>query len=346
MDDQPYIKVVKPLKQQEVLDTARLDITLKRGVWVEGKVINRATGKPVKAVVVYYPFRDNLGVKECPDASFLNNNVSDEVEFPTDAQGRFRSVALPGGGILAVSVKEPGYVNDKRLDSKTAGNVLHIADFSYYMYPYHALVPIDAPVGKTLAIPDITLTPGRTQHIKIAASDGRPVRGHGILCLQAGSLAGETVKGSEWTFIHVNPGKAESLIISHADRSLGATVDLKGDEPDPVQLVLQPCGTVTGRLVDEDGKPRRDVSLAVNQRYISRGSSTGSERMDGLKTGPDGRFRIKDLVPGLTYNLEVIKPNEKNYSFRAEGYLYKNHWTVKPGETIDWGDVQVKPYPR
>ncbi len=68
--------------------------------------------------------------------------------------------------------------------------------------------------------------------------------------------------------------------------------------------------------------------------------------MDGIKTGPDGRFRIKNLVPGLTYNVEVIKPNERNYSFRAEGYLHKNQWTVKPGETIDWGDVQAKPYPR
>ncbi len=346
VDDQPYIKVVKPLKPQEGLDAARLDITLKRGVWVEGKVTNRATGKPVKAVVVYFPFRDNPGVKDCPDAAFLNNNVSDEVEFPTDAQGHFRAVALPGGGILAVQVKEPGYVTARPLDSKTAGNVLHAADFSYYMYPYHALVPIDAPAGKTLAIPDITLTPGRTQHIKITAADGRSLAMARILCLQAGSLAGETIKGSEWTFIHANPGKAESLIISHADRSLGATVDLKGDEPDPIQVVLQPCGTVTGRLVDEDGKPRPDVRLAVNQRYMSRGSSTGSERMDGIKTGPDGRFGVKNLVPGLTYNLEVIKPNEKNYSFRAEGSLYKNHWTVKPGETIDWGDVQVKPYPR
>ena len=30
-------------------------VTLKRGVWVEGQVTNRADGRPVKAIVQYYP---------------------------------------------------------------------------------------------------------------------------------------------------------------------------------------------------------------------------------------------------------------------------------------------------
>ncbi len=338
VDNEPYVKLVKLLKDPQGLGPARLEITLKRGVWVEGKVTNRASGKPVKAVVTYFPFRDNPDVKDCPDASFLNNNVSDEVEFPTDAQGRFRAVALPGGGILAVTVKEPGFVNQKRLDSKTAGKVLHVGDFNYYQYPYHALLPIEVPAGKTLVIPDIALTAGRTQHIQLTGPDGRPVTGAKILCLQSGSVAGEAVKGSKWTFIHANPGKAETVIISHSGRSLGATVALEGDEPDPVRIVMQPCGTGDRPACRRGWQPAPGVKLAVNQRYMSRGSETGSERLDGVNpTGPDGRFRITNLVSGLTYNLEAIKPNEKNYSFRAEGYVHKNRWTVKPGEIVRLG---------
>jgi hypothetical protein len=63
-----------------------------------------------------------------------------------------------------------------------------------------------------------------------------------------------------------------------------------------------------------------------------------------VTTGPDGRFRIKDLVPGLTYNVEAIRKGERNFSLRAEGYLHQNRWTIQPGEARDWGDVQVKPY--
>ncbi len=78
VEDRPYIKLVKAI--EGTAGRGPVDVTLKRGVWIEGKVVNQATGKPVKAVLTYYPFRDNPQVKDCPDASFLNNNVSDEVE--------------------------------------------------------------------------------------------------------------------------------------------------------------------------------------------------------------------------------------------------------------------------
>jgi RNA polymerase sigma factor (sigma-70 family) len=341
--DQPYIKVVKPFNDPRGIEPVHLDIPVKRGVWVEGKVTNRATGQPVKAVVVYYPFSDNMNLKDCADASFLNNNVSDEAEYPTDASGRFRAAVLPGRGLLAVKAAEPGFLNAEPLDGRTAGNVLYApgVDFAYYMYPYHALVPIEAPAAKTLVLPDIPLAPGRTQHIRIVDPAGKPVAGCKVLCLQEASLSGDEV-----TFWNGHPGKAESIIVSQPDRSLGARVDLKGDEPDPIRLVLQRTGSVTGRLVDEDGRPRRDVDLSVHQRFLSRGGDMGTDRFAQLTTGSDGRFRFQNFVPGVAYTIEAIKRGERNYSFRAEGYVHRNHWRIKPGESLDWGDVQVKPYPR
>ncbi len=344
VDDQPYIKFGKALDETRGFEPVRLDIALKRGIWAEGSVTNRATGKPARAVVVYYPFRDNPNVKDYPDATFVNNHMGDEPEFPTDADGRFRIPVLPGGGLLAVCATDPGYQFAEPLDEKTAGNVLYLGDFRIYPLPKHALLPIDAPAGKTLVIPPIALAAGRTQHIRIVDRDGKPVSGAKVQCLQSGSLAGESIPEDEMTFIHANPGKAESLIFWQGDRSLGVRIDLKGDEPDPVRLVLQPTGSVVGRLVDEDGKPRPGVDLAIHQRYLSRGDSNGSDRSDPVITGPDGRFRIRNLVPALTYNVEVIKRGEINYSLRAEGYLHQNGWTIRPGETLDWGDVQVKPY--
>src|SRR5262249_52558002 len=156
---QPYIKFGKALDEPRGIGPVHLDIALKRGVWAEGKVTNRATGKPVKAVVVYFPFRDNPNVKDCPGATFLNNHVGDEPQSPTDAEGRFRTPVLPGGGLLAVQVSEPGYLTAKPLDGKAVANVLFSPDidFQYYQYPYHALVPIAAPAGRNLVLPDIVL---------------------------------------------------------------------------------------------------------------------------------------------------------------------------------------------
>jgi hypothetical protein len=184
------------------------------------------------------------------------------------------------------------------------------------------------------------------QHIRIVGPDGRPVEGARVFCLQDASFGGYPLTRDELTFHHATPGKGEAIAFVHEGRALGAAVELRGDEPDPVRVVMQPTGSVSGRLVDEGGRPRPGVGLAVVYHLKTRGSTVGAERFEPLTSGPDGRFRIRNLVPGVSYAVEAIKKNEMNQSFRAEGYLQKTRWTVKPGETQDWGDVQVQPYRR
>ena len=120
-----------------------VEITLKRGVWVEGKIVNRANGQPVKVAVQYYPLRDNPHLKECPDASFLNNNISDEPDFSTDAEGRFRALALPGGALLRRS-EEPTDDSSRPSPSRPRwlGNVAHAGPLQVELQ-FQALLPIN-----------------------------------------------------------------------------------------------------------------------------------------------------------------------------------------------------------
>jgi hypothetical protein len=57
-------------------------------------------------------------------------------------------------------------------------------------------------------------------------------------------------------------------------------------------------------------------------------------------TGPDGRFRMRGLVPRLPYTVSVIRRAAKDEEHRYEGYLHINTWTLNPGERRDWGDVR------
>ncbi len=84
--------------------------------------------------------------------------------------------------------------------------------------------------------------------------------------------------GDELAFSHEEPGQEETIVFFQEQRSIGGVVVLKGDEPDPVRVVLHRTGTVTGRLVDDQGMPRADVYLNVT-RHLS-GDVIGSDSFD------------------------------------------------------------------
>ena len=156
---------------------------------------------------------------------------------------------------------EPGYLIAEPLTLKAAGNVLDPTNFEYQQGGFHAMVPINPRENEVAVIPDITLTPGRPQHVRPVGPDGRPVERTLNFGEQSRSWLGDLVPGAEFTFIHSRPGKPETVVIISENREMAAFVDIKGDEPDPIRVVLQPSGTVTGRLVDEDGRPRPNVRL-------------------------------------------------------------------------------------
>jgi RNA polymerase sigma factor (sigma-70 family) len=338
---QPYVKVVKRISNRPGLEPIRLDMKLRRGVWVEGKVTNKSTGRPVQASVRYYPLRDNPHLKEFLDNAFEDHLLGNEAEVSTDAGGQYRAIALPGEGYLAVSTTEPGYRSTRPLAPEVTARALGVAEKSLSLDSYQALALINPRDGEKLVIPDITLSPGRPQRVQVVGTDGRRVRKIRTLSHQSRTGYGETVLDSEFTFIHRNPGKVETVLILQEDQGCCAFVDIKGNEPDPIRVDLQPTATVTGRLVDEDGRPRPDMPLTVNYELRTRGDTIFmGARPDGLTTGSDGRFRIPGLIPGLRFYVDVRKKDAPNGE-GAEGYL-KGDTTVKPGEVQDWGDVQVK----
>jgi RNA polymerase sigma factor (sigma-70 family) len=341
-DDQPYVKVDKPVGDPKGVGPVQADVELKRGVWVEGKVIDKSSGRPVKAIVHYVAFRDNPHVKDYPDATIYHGPGLFDPEYRTAADGRFRAVALPGGGIFVVRSLEPGYLIAKPLTPQAAANVLDPGNF-FMQNSSHALVPINPRPGEVLVLPDITLIPGRPQHVRPVGPDGRPVERTLNFGEEGRTWRGDLVPGPEFTFVHPRPGQPETVLILSENRELGAFVDIKGDEPDPIKVALRPSGTVTGRLVDEDGRPRPNVRLELEYQRRTRGGTESDEQTftPPLVTGPDGRFRIRGIVPGVSYTVAVIRKGAKDYEQRYEGNVHGDLWTLKPGEVRDWGDVRV-----
>ena len=175
VDGEPYVKVIKSIGNTRGRETIQVDVALKRGNWVDGRVVDLTTGKPVAAVVEYWPYRDNPHLSTYANTTFVDSIGGDEAEFPTDAQGRFRAVALPGGGVLAVRTVDSTYRSSEPLAEPLAMRLLPSPDFPG-ADRYQVLVPIEIVDRASLTVADIKVAPGRTQPVRIRDVGGKPAR--------------------------------------------------------------------------------------------------------------------------------------------------------------------------
>jgi RNA polymerase sigma factor (sigma-70 family) len=338
IDGQPYLKTVHIVGNPQGLGPITMDIALQRGVWVEGRITDKVNGSPVNgASLEYMPFRDNPAVAANPSFTGVNNNVSDEAVFRTGPDGSYRAVVMPGRGILAIRAR--GYRTAAPLDAAVAGNVLHPGDFTYQMGGYQGFAQIDTGAGRGPIKRDITLAPGREMKGTIAGPDGKPVAGAKVYGIDGSSFQGDPLPDPVFAYTHPNPDQVETLTFIHEGLRLGAAIDLKGVEEGPVRVNLVPIGTITGRLVDEDGLPRPGVTMPILFDRTRQGDHIlGDHITPRMTTDADGRFRAELLVPGVVYQILVAGKGNP----LTGGYIDNARSTVKPGEVKDLGDVREK----
>ena len=121
-------------------------------------------------------------------------------------------------------------------------------------------------------------------------------------------------------------------MVFHDGRKLGGSTLIDENDQGPVTIRLQPCGIVTGRLIDEEGLPRTKLEL-INLRGDDEKRGVFHRR---FPLDPDGRFQI-EVIAGLSYSAHVIRPG---HDPQATKVLEKV--TAGPGEVKDVGDVLVK----
>ena len=144
-------------------------------------------------------------------------------------------------------------------------------------------------------------------------------------------------------------------------RKLGATVRFSGKQADggPIVVKLEPCGTATARVVGPDSKPLRGVtSPAIIRMVVTPGElSAVKARKEGTlmpdagvlnavdpvnyakppATDDQGRVALPVLIPGTTYQIV-----DRTTGPTPAGPQLRKEFTVKPGETLDLGDILIE----
>ena len=102
---------------------------------------------------------------------------------------------------------------------------------------------------------DATLEPARLVKGPVFGPDGKPRAGAMVFGLSRMSpFDSEQLRGNAFTVRGFDPRRSHHLMFLHPAK-LGAVLNLQGEVKEPLVVRLAPLGSVTGRLLDEDGQP-------------------------------------------------------------------------------------------
>jgi hypothetical protein len=206
---------------------------------------------------------------------------------------------------------------------------------------YHAVVETNFAPGTETATVDLVADPGLTVKLSIIDPEGKPVSGTvatGAVGPWAWQVSDQATHEVDVKSLTVE--EPRRVTVRHNDRKLVGSVVLKGDQPGPFTLKLQPWAELKGRVIDEEGRPRNKIGLGQVSEQAKRPMEEsdilpGSNFGGGIAVDKDGRFHVVGLVPGVSYSSNAIE--------RVNLYTGSLFQDIKlaPGEVKDLGDLKV-----
>jgi protocatechuate 3,4-dioxygenase beta subunit len=357
-EEQPYLNV----RTAEFAWTKgalehRMDLTLPRGIVIRGRVTEEGSGEPIAGTMLGYL----AGSPADPREPWFGNAWS-------GPDGSFQLAVSPKATHLIALGPSEDYV----LQVKSERLIEEGRPGGHRIYA-HAFIAYDQKSGGDTRTVDVVLHRGITVKGEVIGPDGKPVQEaqmfSRILLMPSGvpwrSWQGfyhGSVRNGRFE-LHGLASKAEiPVFFLEPKRKLGAMVNISGKSGlgGPITVRLESCGTARARLVDPAGKPLagyRDpylIGMVVTSGppWYSRDKADQSRlagerdfvcRLDpinypnGCVSDGSGRVIFSALVPGATYQIDDMTAIGAN-----GGGTRRNEFTVKPGETLELGDIRIE----
>jgi hypothetical protein len=211
------------------------------------------------------------------------------------------------------------------------------------LFNHHDYRLIDpSPKEKSVAC-DFVLDRGKTVRGTVADPDGKSLAGAVVSGLSAFGREPRTHDSAAFTAVALDPRHPRRLLFGHGPRKLAGFAHLRGDEQAP-QVRLQPWGTMAGRVLDAEGKPRAgaEVHLMYKTDGIPHAVYDSALWMkppsEKIMTDREGKFRVEGLVPGLPLRMSISGRTQFFDLARGFGALA----ALQPGEVRDLGDIAMK----
>jgi RNA polymerase sigma factor (sigma-70 family) len=333
------------LRRWEIIDDTQgtgpieAAIEVSPGVIVTGRLVDKATGRTFPpADVEYMSAPENVAAG------------GDSLGFSRLENGMFGLTVPPGRGMIAgaaaVEGKDDPYVA-ARLKAADRTNPRNDSAYTFRLVGHHSYRMIDVPAGGGPVALELELTRGLSRAGRLIGPDGLPVVGAFAYGLSARDWSGtgksQALDAETFEVGGLEPGHPRLVVFTHALRKLVGAVILKDEElksTAPLEIKLVPAGTVTGRLVDDDGHPWAGATLRVEMFDPDRPRGFSCSFGEEVTADAQGRFRIEACVPGVETEVYISAPTRVAGLLDAAKALLKP--TLKSGEVRELGDVKAK----
>ncbi|MFI5454408.1 MAG: sigma factor-like helix-turn-helix DNA-binding protein [Isosphaerales bacterium] len=341
----PFLGATVNLTDTAGLEPIETVLELPRGVIVTGRLIDKATGRPVWPSQVHHaelPSNQNEG---------SSNGFHSSLTVPT-----FRLTVPAGAGMIYAKARGKDAIYSRaRLRKADKGKGLGgFGDgetHTMMLSAYHAYKIVDVPADAELLTVDLELTRGLTRKGRVVDRDGQPVTGAQCYGLIATWGQVKTLADDTFEVVGLEPDHPRQLIFAHKGRRLVGSVIIKGEEAKsdaPLVVRLEPPGSIKGRLVDDDGFPLAGATLGALSFGLDGSNLPQGLALDAMwpdsetfTTGADGAFQIDGLKPGIKTNSGAQFKDRPNLRLDT-GKVLRDIVIRQSGEVRDLGDVKVK----
>jgi protocatechuate 3,4-dioxygenase beta subunit len=309
---EPYFAATVRPVDKAVLDPLTADFELMGGIPLRGRVTDGDSDKPPKrAVIVYYPLFPNAHSTSLQQCS----SVIAASSAPVRLDGSYSLPVLPGPGVVLVAASPRDWYASALLDERELADLFgdgkEHGDGSWLQVTaggrqdrrqverYHALALIKPEEGtKSLSV-DLTVHAAHAIPGTVVGPGGGAISGVRVIGLNATGEP-DTLASPSFTVEGLNPQRPRQLLFHHREKELGKVLSVRGEETEALKVQLEPCGVVSGRIVDRDGKPVPGMTVGFHPRPPMFGMEVMAQ------TDGEGHFRAA-LVPRQQYTLSTVR---------------------------------------
>jgi RNA polymerase sigma factor (sigma-70 family) len=345
-----YLPQEKTVADTEGLEPLRADFALARGSVVEGRILDRQTGKPIRGEVRYFPLPGN---DQYQYAVQTGVGFAIRRRHPVGADGSFKLLVSPGPGVVCASGDIDTYllaaVTEKDAEAGVGGHIILSFEESFagvrmLGHAYRVIRPGEKAESSRF---DLLLEPGRTATGSVTA-EGKSAAGvQAVVFRRQGAydlpVQISVDEAGKFTAAGLDPRKPNLMVFYQEREKRVGSVDPRGDDKGPIAVRLQPWAAVSGRVLAPDGKPVAGASVQVCCR--DEGRNTWREFRSGplakpVTTNAEGRFTLEGLVPSRRFTIRVGLVIRKDAAPVAHDF---DHGALESGETKDLGDLKIPP---